>query len=635
MPREAVRDPLKHAVIVCTRAMAGDHKLEVVFSRGHATLAGDRVRLPELPAKPSMEALAVIRGLSDSVALRRAFHDPGLHQRLAPRDTQARSIYDALEQVRVEAIGARSMRGVADNLAAMLEDRFERAHLSDVQGRADAPLAVAVALTVRARLTGLPPPRSGARTVELWRQWIEEKLGAVLDELPPHIRDQDTFGRIVREHLDSAVMGLDLPPSRVGEGGESEEDGANTETGDARSQVTGGEHLGSDHEAQASGTTVTVEDVAGLDGPNTKMPLSARLSESGGNPATREIGYRIFTADFDRVMGAQEWCSPQELDRLRAALDKRLASLRGTVGRLANRLQSHLMAQQKRFWEFDLEEGELDTARLARLVVDPMQSLSFKQERDSRFRDTVVTLLIDNSGSMHGRPISVAAACADILARTLERCGVRVEILGFTTLAWSGGRAHEKWLKAGKPAKPGRLNELCHIIYKSADQPWRRARRNLGLMMCQELLKENIDGEALLWAHQRLAAKPEQRRILMMISDGAPADDATLSVNPRDYLERHLRSVVDMIQTRSSVELVAIGIGHDVARYYARAVTIAEPEELAGAMTVQLARLFDADGRRRGAAGRKSQSVSKLGNRFASPVSLTAVQGVWPTRTRN
>ncbi len=600
MPREAVRDPLKRAVIACTRAIAGDHKLEVVFSKGSAMLTGDRVRLPELPAKPAARELAVIRGLSDSLALRRAFHDPGLHHRLVPRDARARSIHDAMEQVRVEAIGARSMRGVADNLAAMLEDRFEGAGLADVQGRADAPFEVAVALMVRARLTGQPPPNSGARTVELWRDWIEEQLGTILDELPPHIDDQGAYARIVCEHLCSAVMDLDLPHQRIGEeGGEGEDDGVKTETGDMRSQAKEGQHPGSDNEMHESDATVTVQDATGLDGPNTKVSPAARLGASGGDTATREISYRIFTAEFDQVVSAQERCSPQELDRLRAALDKRLANMQGTVGRLANRLQRHLMAQQKRFWDFDLEEGELDTARLARLVIDPMQSLSFKQERDSHFRDTVVTLLVDNSGSMHGRPIAVAAACADVLARTLERCGVRVEILGFTTAAWQGGRARERWLKGGKPANPGRLNEICHVVYKSADQPWRRARRNLGLMMCHDLLKENIDGEALMWAHQRLVVRPERRRILMMISDGAPADDSTLSVNPRNYLERHLRAVTGMIQTRSPVELVAIGIGHDVARYYARAVTIAEPEELAGAMTEQLARLFGEEGRRR------------------------------------
>jgi cobaltochelatase CobT len=314
--------------------------------------------------------------------------------------------------------------------------------------------------------------------------------------------------------------------------------------------------------------------------------------------------YKAFSTRFDEVVDAADLCDPDELDRLRSYLDKQLASLSGVVSRLANRLQRRLMAQQSRAWDFDLEEGQLDPARLSRVIIDPTSALSYMQERDTDFRDTVVTLLLDNSGSMRGRPITVAATCADILARTLERCGVRVEILGFTTRAWKGGQAREAWLQAGKPASPGRLNDLRHIIYKAADAPWRRARKNLGLMMREGLLKENIDGEALAWAHGRLLARAENRRIMMVISDGAPVDDSTLSVNPGNYLERHLRWVIDDIETRSPVELIAIGIGHDVTRYYRRAVTIVDAEELGGAMTDKLAELFDetaGDGRRRAA----------------------------------
>ncbi len=303
--------------------------------------------------------------------------------------------------------------------------------------------------------------------------------------------------------------------------------------------------------------------------------------------------YKAFTTRFDEIVEADELCDPDELQRLRDYLDKQLQNLHSVVARLANRLQRRLMAQQSRSWEFDLEEGVLDTARLPRIIIDSQQPLSFKQEKDMAFRDTSVTLLIDNSGSMRGRPITVAATCADILARTLERCGVKVEILGFTTRAWKGGQSREAWLQAGKPPNPGRLNDLRHLIYKSADAPWRRARKNLGLMMREGLLKENIDGEALDWAHQRLLGRSEQRKILMMISDGAPVDDSTLSVNPGNYLERHLRHVIEEIETRSPVELIAIGIGHDVTRYYKRAVTIVDAEELGGAMTEKLAELFD------------------------------------------
>ncbi len=614
-PQEAPLDPFKRAVTACVRAIAGDHELEVGFTKDRPGIAGNHVRLPEPPKKPTPEALHVTRGLGDSMALRHACHDVRLHNRLAPHGQQARAIFDAVEQARVEAIGARSMQGVSDNIAAMLEEKFARANLAEVRERADAPLEEAIALMVREKLTGRAAPKSGERVVELWRDWVEEKAGTDLNALLPNIEDQDAFARTVRELLGSMDMGEDLEEDKQGEeseedsdqpkGEESSEEGGEDESEGDRSQADEADAASDENEAgENDAAATTAEDVSEQEDLDTETPGEARRPESPFDQAASEIDYRLYTTEFDEVVNAEDLCDEEELDRLRAFLDKQLANLQGVVGRLANRLQRRLMAQQNRSWDFDLEEGVLDTARLPRLIIDPMQPLSFKQERDTNFRDTVVTLLLDNSGSMRGRPISVAATCADILARTLERCGVRVEILGFTTRAWKGGQAREKWLKEGKPANPGRLNDLRHIIYKSADTPWRRARRNLGLMMREGLLKENIDGEALLWAHRRLIARPEQRRILMMISDGAPVDDSTLSVNPGNYLERHLRGIIDLIETRSPVELLAIGIGHDVTRYYRRAVTIVDAEELAGAMTEQLASLFEEESFRRGQAGR-------------------------------
>jgi len=617
-PAENPLDPFKRALTGCVRAIAGDHEVEVVFSKDKPALAGTRVRLPDLPKKTTAEALSVTRGLGDSMALRHACHDARLHSRLAPHGTQARAIFDAVEQARVEAIGARSMQGVSDNLAAMLEDKYARANLSEVRDRADAPLEEALALMVREKLTGRPAPKSGERLVALWRDWIEEKTGADLDTLLPRINDQDAFARAVRELLGAMEMGEDLAEDQQNEeseedndqpqGEDASEEGGEDQSEGERSQAEEADASSDENEAgESEAAATTAEDTTDQEDIDAETPGEARRPESPFDQAAHAIDYRVFTTEFDEMIGAEELCDEQELDRLRAFLDKQLANLQGVVGRLANRLQRRLMAQQNRSWEFDLEEGVLDTARLPRLIIDPMQPLSFKQEHDTNFRDTVVTLLIDNSGSMRGRPISVAATCADILARTLERCGVRVEILGFTTRAWKGGQAREKWLKEGKPASPGRLNDLRHIIYKSADTPWRRARRNLGLMMREGLLKENIDGEALLWAHHRLIGRPEQRKILMMISDGAPVDDSTLSVNPGNYLERHLRGIIDLIETRSPVELLAIGIGHDVTRYYRRAVTIVDAEELAGAMTEQLASLFEEEGFRRG-----SRSVGQM-----------------------
>jgi len=597
-------EAFKRAISVCVRAIAGDHDLEVGFAKDRPALAGDRARLPELPKKPSKNDIAVTRGIGDSMALRRACHDSRIHLKLAPEGKQARAIYDAVEQARVEAIGSRAMLGVADNIGSMLEDKYAKADLADVKDQADAPIEEAVALMVREKLTGRPAPKSGERVVSLWRKWVEDKASADLDGLAAKLDDQNAFARVVREMLASMEMAEELGDDQ--ESDEAEDSGEDQPQGEERSEEGGEDDSGSEDsqsedaepsaEDQEAGETdaadATADDMSDEDDPDAETPGEAKRPDYPFTNLPKEIDYKVFSTAFDETVGAEELCEEEELDRLRAFLDKQLSNLQGVVGRLANRLQRRLMAQQNRSWDFDLEEGYLDPARLVRVVIDPMQPLSFKQERDTKFRDTVVTLVLDNSGSMRGRPITVAATCADILARTLERCGVSVEILGFTTRAWKGGQAREKWLKDGKPPNPGRLNDLRHIIYKSADAPWRRARRNLGLMMREGLLKENIDGEALLWAHNRLIGRPEQRKILMMISDGAPVDDSTLSVNPGNYLERHLRAVIELIETRSPVELLAIGIGHDVTRYYRRAVTIVDAEELAGAMTEQLASLF-------------------------------------------
>jgi cobaltochelatase CobT len=537
------------------------------------------------------------------MALRLACHDAVLHRRLAPEAQAARAVFDAVEQARVESIGSRRMKGVASNISAMLDDRYHRGgKYEEITDRADAPLEDAVALMVRERLTGQRPPAS--KLVDLWRDFIEDRAGRDLDGLLKNIESQRDFARGIRELLSSLDM--------ADESNLNPEDEENEEENESEQDQQQGEGQ-SEQEAQGDRAEVEVSEDSSddleegasedADGPSGDMPDEAdeadsdEASESWRPPSrsneARGPDYKAFTPKFDEVIHAEDLCDADELTRLRAYLDKQLAHLQGVVGRLANRLQRRLLAQQNRAWEFDLEEGILDPARLPRVVMDPFQPLTFKHEQDTNFRDTVVTLLLDNSGSMRGRPITVAATCADILARTLERCGVKVEILGFTTRAWKGGQARESWLHNGKPANPGRLNDLRHIIYKSADAPWRRARKNLGLMMREGLLKENIDGEALDWAHKRLLGRPEQRRILMVISDGAPVDDSTLSVNPGNYLERHLRFIIEEIETRSPVELIAVGIGHDVTRYYRRAVTIVDAEELGGVMTEKLAELFE------------------------------------------
>lgn len=613
-------EPFKRALSGCVRAIAGDHELEVVFSNDRPGLSGERARLPELPKRPTREDFAITRGLGDSIALRKACHDDAVHTRMAPEGADARAIYDAVEQARVEAIGARRMAGVGENITSMLEDKYKRANYQGIVNREEAPLEEALALMVRERLTGRKPPQSSGQVVELWREFVEGKAGSVLDGLESSVDDQQAFARVVREMLSAMEMAEDYGDDDNQPDDEDNVADEDQPRSEEQSEQSSQEEAGSDAApAEESENSEEQMDAGEMDGAETgdddsleesdddaDTPGETRRPSQPFDELNEKIDYRVFTSEFDEEISAEELCDEAELDRLRAFLDKQLAHLQGVVGRLANRLQRRLMAQQNRAWDFDLEEGYLDSARLTRMIIDPMQPLSFKMERDTSFRDTVVTLLIDNSGSMRGRPITVAATCADILARTLERCGVKVELLGFTTKAWKGGQAREKWLAGGKPATPGRLNDLRHIIYKSADAPWRRARRNLGLMMREGLLKENIDGEALIWAHSRLMRRSEQRRILMMISDGAPVDDSTLSVNPGNYLERHLRAVIEEIETRSPVELLAIGIGHDVTRYYRRAVTIVDAEELAGAMTEQLAALFaDESGNPQTRRGRK------------------------------
>src|SRR5579872_2847767 len=605
---EANNEPFKRAVASCTRALARRPELEVTFAADKPTLLtgaeGAKARLPDPSRKPSAREAAILRGLADSMALRLACHDEAVHRRLAPQNQTARALFDAVEQARVESIGSRRMAGVAANLTAMLDERYHRGPYAEATDRADAPLEDAVAMMVRERLTGLAPPAAARRVVDLWRGFIEEKAGRDLNRLDASILDQRGFAKAVHKLLASLDMANESPSDSEEEEGESGDEDNQDNAEESEGESEDGQAQDSLEMERSDDASDDVQEGAmeAADAPSAEFPDESdageadEAAENMPSPSTsnerRGPEYKAFTNKFDEIVNAEDLCEPEELQRLRDYLDKQLQNLSSVVARLANRLQRRLMAQQNRSWEFDLEEGILDTARLPRVVIDPQQPLSFKREKDMAFRDTVVTLLIDNSGSMRGRPITVAATCADILARTLERCGVKVEILGFTTRAWKGGQSREKWLQAGKPASPGRLNDLRHIIYKAADAPWRRSRKNLGLMMREGLLKENIDGEALDWAHKRLLGRPEQRKILMMISDGAPVDDSTLSVNPGNYLERHLRHIIEEIETRSPVQLIAIGIGHDVTRYYRRAVTIVDAEELGGAITEKLAELF-------------------------------------------
>ncbi|HXP06228.1 MAG TPA: cobaltochelatase subunit CobT [Stellaceae bacterium] len=590
----------KRATATTLRAIAEDDEVNVTFGPEPAGLSGRRVRLPNPARDLPAEEVAQLRGAADSMALRLKYHDDSVHAKRVPGGPLARAIFESLEQARVEALGSKRMVGVAANLSAMLDEQYRRQGFERVTERTEGTMAEAVRLLTREALTKEPPPPAARKVVDLWRPWLEGKIAKDLSELDKQILDQDAYARTTRR----LIQDLDLDLGEMDESSDDqqsqgdEQDGEN-QTDSGESATAGAQP--SMEGAPADGATDDAEQDGDADTDGEMMP-GASDDDPGrpGRPGQMPRGrpdetaiYRAFNTVSDEVIDADKLCDSDELGRLRHLLDQQLSHLQSVIARLANRLQRRLLARQTRAWEFDLDEGILDAARLARVVANPVLPLAYKRERETDFRDTVVSLLIDNSGSMRGRPITVAAMSADILARTLERCAVKVEILGFTTKAWKGGQSRERWIAAGKPANPGRLNDLRHIVYKPADAPWRRARRSLGLMLREGILKENIDGEALAWAHNRLLTRTEERKILMVISDGAPVDDSTLSVNPGNYLEKHLREVIRDIERTGEVELTAIGIGHDVTRYYRRAVTIVDAEQLGGVMLERLADLFE------------------------------------------
>ncbi|MFT3690245.1 cobaltochelatase subunit CobT [Paenirhodobacter sp.] len=613
-PADNPADPFKRALAEATKTLAHAPDLNVTYSVDPAGVSGETMRLPQVSRRMTRDEVMLARGTADALALRQRFHDAGVAGRYLPQGEMARALYEAMETARCEALGARDMPGTLTNIDAKIAQEAERRGYAQIRSQAEAPLPVAAGYLVREMATGRQLPAAAEHVLDLWRPFLEETAGEELGKANDLLADQAAFARLTRKVIADLGYGDQLgddPDEEMNDDAEDE---------DAENDPDSGENQSRDEEEQQESessaesaqeeqqdqkeASATMDESSDDMGEEVEMPQADTPPEPPAPPpaSNADPNYKVFTTEFDEEIRAEDLAEPVELERLRAYLDQQLDPLKGAVSRLANKLQRRLQAQQNRSWEFDREEGTLDAGRLARVVANPTTPLSFKVEKDTEFRDTVVTLLLDNSGSMRGRPISIAAICADVLARTLERCSVKVEILGFTTRAWKGGQSREKWLQSGRPQAPGRLNDLRHIIYKSADSPWRRVRANLGLMMKEGLLKENIDGEALEWAHRRMLGRPEARKILMVISDGAPVDDSTLSVNPAVYLEKHLRDVIAMVERRKAVELIAIGIGHDVTRYYQRAVTITDVEQLAGAMTEQLASLFDADPRARARA---------------------------------
>ena len=600
--RDEPYETYKRATTATLRAIAENDELEVTFGKGAAGLRGSSIHVPLPNLGCSEQELNAVRGIGDEFALKLRFHDEAVHSRSAPRSGPAQEMFEWVEDARIASIGSLRMEGVARNLEASLEAVCKQAAFDTVTAETEAPLSVAVGLIVRQRLTGRELPPSAENVVRFWRDFVEERAGEHIASLADCLHDQREFAGRCRSILADLGLAADLDDQPEMQDSDQDvetvEDGAEPDAEFAPEDVALDEDSLGDEDGEGESTVVEMDadfDLSEL-GAESEPEESPNFLPDDAGRIQVGVNYCAFTNEFDEIVDAADLCEPDELLRLRQLLDQQLVSLQHATSKLANRLQRRLLAKQNRSWEFDLDEGILDTSKLPQVVIDPMNPLAFKQEKETKFRDTVVTMLIDSSGSMRGRSITIAAVCGDILGRTLERCSVRVEILGFTTRAWRGGQSREEWINAGKPQNPGRLNDLRHIVYKAADDPWRHARRNLGLMLREELLKENIDGEALIWAHNRLVVRQEHRKVLMVISDGLPVDNSTLLVNPSSYLEQHLKYAIDAIENHSPVELVAIGIGHDVTHHYKRAVTITDAEQLGGAITEQLAELFDVQG---------------------------------------
>ena len=593
-------DEFKRALTMAMRSISKQDELTVSFGADKGNLSGLKARLPMPNKNMDSDQINSLRGEADSLALYLRHHKEMVDKKYEPQGQNARGIYNILEKVRCDAIGANSMSGISKNLHQMEINKIKRKMLSVNNDNPETKMIEALSYMVMERLTGNKIDEA-QEYIEPWKDWIEERANTSIDQLVKSFNNQSEYAKITRKLIGELELGDELGEDPDDDDqDEDEEQNTQEETMDSEDSSSSEDESQSDDMDIDDGIPEEDESIdadmseMGEESDNDDDTMAQAARGRGNDSETRrELPYKIFTEKNDEQIKAIDLCEIDELDKLREYLDQQLNHLQGAVTRLANKLQRKLLAQQNRSWEFDLEEGLLDVSKLTRVIVDPTSPLSFKMEKDIEFRDTIVSLLIDNSGSMRGRPITIAAMCADILARTLERCSVKTEVLGFTTKAWKGGKSREEWIESGKQPAPGRLNDLRHIIYKTADEPWRRSKRNLGLMLREGLLKENIDGEALEWAYSRLISRPEQRKILMVISDGAPVDDSTLSVNAGNYLERHLKQVIQKIEIDPSIELTAIGIGHDVNRYYRRAVTIVDAEQLGGAITEQLAGLFD------------------------------------------
>ena len=591
--RELLKERFKSAISSAVKVISENFDLEIKFGN-NITSKKNSLTLPEVANLRKLQDFVNLRAFADSEALKIKYTDKKIYIKNCPEGSVAKTLYAIAEKIRYEKIGSDKLRGVKNNITQCYENKFKNKKIEEIRTEADVPITEAFELYLRNHFFKIKQNDATKKVLSYWKDLFDKNLKQGLKELDNCIEDQNEFNQLAAD----LIGNLDFEDS-------------NSKDREEKKDTLKDDSSSSDKSNEENDLSQKEQDQSGDSDLNVLESSLESFNESDdfSKKETREVSgdssllkknqknllkqkYKIFTSKYDEVKNAEELENDDEIIRLRKNLDQQLTNLQNLVAKLANKLQRQLLAKQNRSWEFDLEEGILDASKLSRVVVNPFHSLSYKMEKEIEFKDTIVTLLIDNSGSMRGRPISVAAICADILSRTLERCSVKVEILGFTTKNWKGGNSREKWNSENKPKNPGRLNDLRHIIYKSADKPWRQSKKNLGLMLKEGLLKENIDGEALLWAFKRIAARKEERKILMIISDGAPVDDSTLSVNSGDYLEKHLKQTVKWIEENTNIEILAVGIGHDVTRYYKKAIKITDVQELGDVMINQLTKLF-------------------------------------------
>ena len=586
--QELLKERFKSAISSTVKAISENFDLEIKFGNNISSKENS-LNLPEVASLKKLQDFTNLRAFADSEALKIKYTNKKIYLENEPKGAMSKALYAIAEKIRYEKIGSDKLKGVKNNIVQCYENKFKDKKTEEIKTEADVPITEAFELYLRSHFFRIKQSHSSKKVLSYWKDLFDKNLKKRLKELDNCINDQNKFNQLVANLIDN--LDFEDPDSKEEEKQTTKEDSSQSEKdkeGKDLSQKEENQSNDSDSNVFENSIESSVEN------------QDSKQKETDGDPSLIKNNkknlskgkYKVFTNIYDEVKNADELENDEEIIKLRKSLDQQLTNLQSLVAKLANKLQRQLLAKQNRSWEFDLEEGMLDSSKLSRVIIDPFHPLSYKKEKETKFKDTIVTLLIDNSGSMRGRPISVAAICADILSRTLERCSVKVEILGFTTKNWKGGKSREKWNLENKPTNPGRLNDLRHIIYKSADKPWRQSKKNLGLMLKEGLLKENIDGEALLWAYKRIATRKEERKILMVISDGAPVDDSTLSVNSGDYLEKHLKQIVKWIEENSNIEILAVGIGHDVTRYYNKAIKITDVQELGDVMINQLTKLF-------------------------------------------